>query len=366
LYTTYYLQAALFMVGSGCWFVAEVLLRAHIPDWTATLGWSLLLTNLLSLPIMNFAGLLLEEAPAKDFVGVLGALVTSFLLIPFQGYAAIKGMLEKEEGPWYRTPKTGRITDPVHHLRRMAWLRRWLSGAGPRSRRAAEPSKAVASPPFDVRRSRRFGWIVAAALALSLAGLAVGAIRAPTVNAAGSTLFLHSGGTMNNTTPGGLIPQTFLLLPTASSTWATTASTSAAQTIFSTTGFMFNYWTIGVGGSANVTLTVAFSSAGACTSPTTIAQLTTGLASGSNLTTASFSPASDVVVPAGSFFCFTVAVNSLGLSLTLDYDASGSPTNLISTQTIFIPESVLVFLGLALLIPVAVRGPVRRFKEGKL
>jgi hypothetical protein len=29
----------------------------------------------------------------------------------FQAFAAIKGFLEKEEGPWFRTPKTGRITD---------------------------------------------------------------------------------------------------------------------------------------------------------------------------------------------------------------------------------------------------------------
>ncbi|MBI4100820.1 hypothetical protein HY439_03745, partial [Candidatus Microgenomates bacterium] len=35
----------------------------------------------------------------------------SYLLVPFQGYAALKGFTEKEEGPWFRTPKTGRITD---------------------------------------------------------------------------------------------------------------------------------------------------------------------------------------------------------------------------------------------------------------
>jgi len=51
-----------------------------------------------------------------------------------------------------------------------------------------------------------------------------------------------------------------------------------------------------------------------------------------------------------------LTVNSIGLiTLTLDYDASSSPTNLISTQTIFIPELVLPFLALGLLAPIWAR-----------
>ena len=64
----------------AAWLVAEVFLHTHVPEWTAVLGWSLLLSNLLALPLMNTAGLMLEGAPAKDFVGVLGAVATSFLL----------------------------------------------------------------------------------------------------------------------------------------------------------------------------------------------------------------------------------------------------------------------------------------------
>jgi len=37
----------------------------------------------------------------------------AFLFIPYQGYAALKGLLEKEEGTWVRTPKTGKITDLI-------------------------------------------------------------------------------------------------------------------------------------------------------------------------------------------------------------------------------------------------------------
>jgi hypothetical protein len=204
--------------------------------------------------------------------------------------------------------------------------------------------------------------VVAAGLGLSIAGLGVGALNAPIANAAGSTLFLHGGspGTLDGTSPAGLVPQTMLLTSGNTRTWATTSSTTAAQTIFSTTSFTFNYTTTGVGGSANVTLTFAFSSSGTCSSPTTIAQTTTGLAAGTN-STGAFSPSSNVSVPAGSFFCLTLVVNSIGLvTLTLDYDASSSPTNLTSTQTIFIPELVLPFLGLALLAPIGARRLLHR------
>jgi hypothetical protein len=199
---------------------------------------------------------------------------------------------------------------------------------------------------------------VAAALGVALAGLGLGAVNAPIADAAGTSLFLHGGspGTLDTTSPAGALLQTMLLTAGNSRTWATTSSTAASQTISSGTSFTFNYWTLGVGGSANVTLTFAFSSSPTCSSPTTIAQTTTGLVSGANQSTGSFAPASNVSVPAGSFFCFTLTVNSIGLiTLTLDYDASGSPSNLISTQLIFIPELVLPFLGLALLAPIGVR-----------
>ncbi len=353
-YTTYYLQAVLFTLGSTCWFVSEVLLHTHVPEWTAALGWSLLLTNLLSLPLMNVSGLLLEEAPIKDFAGVLGALATSFLLIPFQGYAAIKGLLERDEGPWYRTPKTGRITDPVHHLRRLVWLRRWLFGQSPPSARRARELRVVPLPAGRRRQSRRLGWIVSAALALALVWLGFGAIHAPVARAAGSNLYLHgtlAPFTLDNSAPAGLVSALFLLAPVnATRTWSTSASTTAAQTIFSTTAFTFNYSTTGlVGNTTGVTLNFAFSASNNCTSPTTIAQSSTTLSIGTGLSTGSFSPTADVVVPTGSFFCFTITVTSISVSnLTLDYDAASAQTNLSSTQTIFIPELVLPFLGVAL------------------
>src|SRR3989442_12320601 len=125
-YGMYYLQSALFMLGSAAWLVSELVLRVHIPQWSAMLGWSLLFSNPLSLPLMNLGGLLLEGSPRKDYAGVLGAVVLSFLLVPFQACASLQGLFERLEGPWFRTPKTGRITDRVEHLQPKGSLKRWL------------------------------------------------------------------------------------------------------------------------------------------------------------------------------------------------------------------------------------------------
>ncbi|MBI3486475.1 glycosyltransferase, partial [Candidatus Daviesbacteria bacterium] len=107
----YYLQSFFFIVGTLSWFLAEVVFQAGLPFWTAIWGWSLVFTNLLALPLMNIVGLFLEESNEKDYLGIFSFVVLSYVVAPFQGYAAVKGFLEKEEGTWFRTPKTGRITD---------------------------------------------------------------------------------------------------------------------------------------------------------------------------------------------------------------------------------------------------------------
>ena len=104
---------------------------------------------------------------------------------------------------------------------------------------------------------------------------------------------------------------------------------------------------------------------------TTIAQATSvTLSSGSNLNTANFSPASNVTVPAGSFLCFSILVSSVaGGGVTLDYDAAANATNLVSSQTIFIPELLLPLLGAAPLAPLLGRALrrsriTRRYRDG--
>src|SRR5213079_1404586 len=193
---TYYLQAALFVVGSISWLLSELIFQTHVPGWTALLGWSLLFSNIFALPLMNLGGLILEEAPARDVQGVVGALVLSFALVPFQGWAACKGLISKDEGPWFRTPKTGRVTDEVRHLRRLHMLRRWLGGR--RSSPRWPPSAAPIARPPVARASghnRWLGWFAVGVLALIFMGLAAAAYRAPVVSAAGNPLYLHGSGT---------------------------------------------------------------------------------------------------------------------------------------------------------------------------
>jgi cellulose synthase/poly-beta-1,6-N-acetylglucosamine synthase-like glycosyltransferase len=264
-YSSYYLQAAFFVLGSAAWLVAELVLHAHVPKWTAALGWSLLLSNMLSLPIMNFAGLLLEGAAAKDFIGILGAVATSFLLAPFQAYAALKGLLEKNEGPWYRTPKTGRVTDPVQHLRRLKWLRRWL-GPVQRGGRHTLPTYATATPP--PRPARKLAWMVIGAMFLALLGIGYGALHAPVARAAGTTFYMHdpAAGHMDSTVPAAGVSKTFSM--TAANdifTWSTPTATAASQVITSSTTFQFNYWTVGaVGATATADLTFGYSANPGC------------------------------------------------------------------------------------------------------
>jgi glycosyltransferase involved in cell wall biosynthesis len=107
----YYLQAAFFIVGTLSWFIAETIFQTRLPFWTEVWGWSLVATNLFALPLMNMVGLFMEETEEKDYLGLFSFIALSYIVAPFQAYAAVKGFIEKEEGPWFRTPKTGRITD---------------------------------------------------------------------------------------------------------------------------------------------------------------------------------------------------------------------------------------------------------------
>ncbi len=123
----YYLQSAFFIIGTLCWFASEAVFKARLPFWTSLWGWSLVLTNLFALPLINSVGLFLEEAEKKDYLGIFSFVVLSYLLVPFQAYASVKGFIEKEEGPWFRTPKTGTVTDIF--TRRQFY--RWLTGIIP-------------------------------------------------------------------------------------------------------------------------------------------------------------------------------------------------------------------------------------------
>jgi hypothetical protein len=572
-YATYYLQALFLCLGSLCWLLSEVVFKVHVPEWTSLMGWSLLISNLLSLPLMNLSGLVLEGAPGRDLTGILGALATSYLLVPFQAWAALKGLFERNEGPWFRTPKTGRITDPVWPLRRLGKLRRWLWGPKAGGMQAPGPARISANVTPPRRPARRLGWVMIGGLTLCIGAMAVGALNAPIVEAA-SSIYLHGSGggaialvqkgngvnggttvvvtlpvastagnlltvalgtdnsttsfstaasgwtkavsfgsglnrseiwynannaggissvtftasaagsawgqmsewsnvatsspldqtgtaagasgttvtvstggattvanelaiteftqdsasgvftpgsgwtnlqqaanaptegddyklgnaigtvsetetsnqtgswsaaiatfkpsaggqTLDTTIPSGPVQSFDMTVVNNTRTWNTTSSTAAAQTIFSSSTFTFNYWTTGAAGArSSATLTFAYSSSTSCSSPTTIATINTTLNLGSNLNAPSFSPASNVVVPAGSFFCWTMKVNSIASGgVTLSYDGATERTNINSSQTIFIPELVLGVAVLGLIAPLAVRRGVVRQIVSKL
>ena len=118
----YYLQAAFFLLGTAAWLLSETVFKTRLPFWTAIWGWSLVLTNILSLPLMNSIGLFLEEAEEKDFLGTLSFIILSYILVPFQAYASVKGFIEPDEGTWFRTPKTGKVTDVLRRGRLYRFL----------------------------------------------------------------------------------------------------------------------------------------------------------------------------------------------------------------------------------------------------
>lgn len=169
----YYLQSFFFLVGTGLWFTSEAIFQVRLPFWTEVWGWSLVLTNMFSLPLMNTVGMFLEEAEEKDYMGVLSFLLLTYIVAPFQAYAAVKGFLEQEEGPWFRTPKTGRITDVF----RKGKLYRWLSGFFPSFQPSESSVQTQSKPAFGlslqkavVRMPRRNSrkWFGDAALALTV------------------------------------------------------------------------------------------------------------------------------------------------------------------------------------------------------
>lgn len=372
---TYYLQAAFFAVGTVSWLLSELVFQAHIPGWTAALGWSLIFSNVFALPLMNMGGLILEDAPGRDVQGVLGALVLSFALVPFQGWAALKGLLEKDEGPWFRTPKTGRITDEVKHLRRLHLLRRWL--LGPRAggyARSPLPVRPPGGPVAHARAARRhrwLGWAVASALLLAFGALAWGSTKVPVVHAAGSPLYLHGTGTAPGCTPDAMDPAIGTRAAACAiqsqaggvaSTWSFT--NLPAQTVAAGVWSFTMYWTGGTG-STNDTVTViaGVSTTTSCAgfvpvipnAPST--WTTTFGSSGANptspLTVSTSASQLPLVIPPGGSLCLTVLLtHNTGGRPSLVYDGSAgmADTRLIPPTTV-VPESLLGFVGLALAIP---------------
>ena len=369
--STYYLQAGLFVLGSLSWVVSEVVFHTHVPGWTALLGWSLLFSNIFALPLMNLGGLILEEAPPRDLQGVWGALVLSFALVPFQAWAAFKGLISREEGPWFRTPKTGRVTDEVHHLRRLNLLRRWLMG--PRARRLEwkSPARSPVARSIGRLRNRWAGWVVVAALLVSFGGLVWLASRAPVVTAAGNPLYLHGSGTAPGCTPSTLDQTTGSratgctiqsVAGGVTSTWGFT--NLPAQTVAAGVWTFTMYWT-GGSGATNDTVTVSAGVSATASCALFVATIpnvgstwsTTYGSSGANttspLTVSTSASQLALVIPPGGSLCLSVTLtHNTGGKPSIVYDGTaGAGDTSVVPPSIVVPESLLGFVGLAMLIP---------------
>ncbi|NIN65666.1 MAG: hypothetical protein GTO63_13415, partial [Anaerolineae bacterium] len=140
----YYLQAAFFILGTSSWLVSELILKQAIPFWTETLGWALVFTNGMSLVLMNLVGLFLERGVRRNWTGVISFILLTYLLVPYQAYAALKGLLEPREGGWHRTRKTGVITEVIGKLGLRRRMRRFLPG---KRRRTVDLGKRLRIPP---------------------------------------------------------------------------------------------------------------------------------------------------------------------------------------------------------------------------
>ena len=364
---SYYLQAGLFVIGSLSWLISEVIFQTHVPGWTALLGWSLLFSNIFALPLMNLGGLILEEAPARDVQGVFGALVLSFALVPFQGWAAFKGLISRDEGPWFRTPKTGRVTDEVRHLRRLYMLGRWLRGrrGAPRWTSATTPI-AKPSPLLATPHKRWVGWFVIGLLVLLFGSLVAASMRAPTVSAAGNPLYLHGTGTAP-----GCVASTVVQSGGGSTTWS--FSGIPAQTVAAGVWTFTMNWTGGTGATSDtVAIAAGVSATASCagflaTVPNVGSTWTTtyganGVNPTSPFTVSTSASQLAMVIPPGGSLCIQVTLthNTGGKpSMVYDGTAGVGDTNVVP-PSIVVPESLLGLVGLVVVVPPLVRRLVRR------
>ena len=359
-YVTYYLQALLLLIGTAAWVIAELGLHAHIPGWTAVLGWSLLIANLCSLPLMNVAGLFLEEASARDFRGAFASIATAYILVPYQAWAAIKGLLERHEGGWVRTPKTGRLTGAIHHLQPIEMIQQWAVGLP----RRKEPAMDAAVARMSDARRRLVPRLVTLSILILLVVLTVGAFGS-TASAMSGDYYLHRSQSMNHSPAGSGLKVTLNLVPGMTATWVSTDTYASGMVIPAGVYTFTADWQKDAGATASITFTVGFD-AGNCDSITQLVRWTSDVAAPPRPTATSASTTTATQLGAGGPFriCFQIHVNSIACSsakcpLALLYDSSRFQA-ILSFPPIEVSEHLLPLAGLGLIIPIAAAAWIRR------
>jgi len=396
-YAPYYLQTFIFLIGTSFWFLSETM-HQYLPFWTQVFGWSLLLSNFFSLPMMGLTGLFLEKNVQRDLTGIFSFIVMSYVLVPFIAYASLKGLLEKKErGTWIRTLKTGKITEIITKLE----LRKVWRELLPKRRKAKAVKKVVTkanggAPAADAigegkdeksnvkrvksvqdeRRLFRLSWIrgkkrgkaalalliVATSLIMSL--FALGARM--TVVEAGNPAILYFHGTGPPSSNGAMDTtagtSTYEYLFIATKTFIFDRTTSPTTINEQTTADLYVYMRK-MGG--NPTCTVSYVIKRYDTGATLVSagpfspSLTGTLAQRGPYTSSSFT------IPAGVGITieitFTPSGASLGKEVTFAWDGpAGSGDSRLYLPTSNIPENSILFLLLAPLVPLASRRSRRR------
>jgi hypothetical protein len=201
---------------------------------------------------------------------------------------------------------------------------------------------------------------------LAVMVLAWTATKAPVSQAAGNPLYIHgtapspcTPSTMNQTAGSQATPCSIQSAAGGVTTvWGFT--NLPAQTIGAGAWSFLMYWTGGSGSTVDtVSITVGVVSGSSCAgfspaSPNTFTMTDTYGASTVNPTspltvTSAAQPA--LTVPAGGSLCMAVTLtHSTGGKPSMEYDGSSAQTSLVPPTSV-VPESVLGFAGLAVLIP---------------
>jgi len=229
-----------------------------------------------ALALMNLSGLFMERGVKHEWGGVLSAMLLSMVLVPFQAYAALKGLLAVKEGGWFRTPKSGKITEFFDRLDLGGKLR-WLLPRRRGRRRKGRVSKATDVGGFSwlTRRRSRLAYGL---ISVMLAGtLIVGSmtVRVPMVEAAvgTSTTFYFGNSTefgtysMNQTQYTGTETETIATVNFYSDVWSATD----ANILEAGTATVYFNCTLDAAGAADVTYKLYGGSTLLGTSATTVA-----------------------------------------------------------------------------------------------
>ncbi|MFC1710286.1 glycosyltransferase family 2 protein, partial [Patescibacteria group bacterium] len=386
--TPYYLQAFFFLVGTISWLIAETIFPAHLPFWTTLWGWSLVLTNMISLPLMNSVGLFLEESDERDYFGIGSFLVLSYITVPFQAYASVKGFLEKEEGTWFRTPKTGVITDVF----KRGSFYRFITGIIPGREKSVVTYQTTKSPylaintanssfnKFDIKLKKDKQWtgrLLLSGLLIITISLFTLSRGVPEVFATDWTnLYLHpdsisgcSGGdALMDATQGTSVDTVNYDAVGQVNYWYSDilpAGSDDASTGSGTWNYYFEgAWTGGTkGDQLTFVAAVSIVDAGNCTSPTT-EDVSSPISFNKNT---SFPVTFPIILSNNTNQTITASTSKrlrLRLEVTgegktggvrLDYDGGSGDDSRLSVVGITIPERVILAVGFVPLIPLMYR-----------